>query len=73
MAQLPGGLQGAQGVGDQQRVQAFAQRRFTQGLLPAAAEVEVVMMEGTGCTGNIAGQLAEALFQQIEAHHVSLG
>ena len=73
MAAFASGLQSAQGIGDQQRVQALAQRRFAQGLLPAATEVEAVMMEGTGSTGNVAGQLAEALFQQVEAHHVSLG
>jgi hypothetical protein len=52
-----------QRIGDQDRVEVFASGRFTQAFMPAAAEVQFEGVENPRGAGNIASQLAEALFQ----------
>jgi hypothetical protein len=67
-----GVLQNMQGIGNQHRVEVVAQGRFTQTFVPATTEVEFEGMKDPGGTGNVAGQLAKALFQQVLVHQVSL-
>jgi hypothetical protein len=58
-----GVLQNLQGVGNEDRIEVFAKGRFTQAFMPAATEVQFEGVKDPGGTGNVAGQLAEALFQ----------
>lgn len=66
-----GVLQGAERVGNQLGVEAFAEGCFTQAFLPAATEVQIESVKSPGGTGNIAGQLAETLVQKGQAHRGS--
>ncbi|MNL27762.1 hypothetical protein D3C87_1493710 [compost metagenome] len=60
---VAGVLQVVQGIGDQQRIEVLAKGRFAQAFMPAATEVQFEVVKDPGGAGNVAGQLAEALFQ----------
>ncbi|MNY56144.1 hypothetical protein D3C86_1921910 [compost metagenome] len=60
---VAGVLQVVQGIGDQQRIEVLAKGRFAQAFMPAATEVQFEVVKDPCGAGNVAGQLAEALFQ----------
>jgi hypothetical protein len=55
-------------VGNQLGIEASAEGCFTQAFLPAPTEVQIEGVKSPGGAGNVAGQLAETLVQQGQAH-----